>query len=165
MHARDRFPGVSVCADLWFLSDSPLDFVRRDVEGCAQHLPRRAASLELVRGLSKFYASLVQNVLVEVANRLAAQAAEVGGGSSERGARLLDSASFLIAATATKGNAPVPGGRSLATQQGASTVNAEAFFANHLLPEIADPSAKRHTLARAAALRFLATFRFQLSGE
>ncbi|XP_026194073.1 exportin-2 [Cyclospora cayetanensis] len=162
---RDILEGVIVPnialrdKDLELLEDSPMEFVRRDVEGfpACPHLPRRACVSDLIKGMCRLQQQQLQQLLLQLVQQLAGQADAAGGGATERGARLVDSAVFVMAAVASRAL------HSGAAAAAASPTELAAFFTTHVARELQQQQQQeRKCLAVAAALKFLATFRAQL---
>ncbi|TFK45700.1 importin alpha re-exporter [Heliocybe sulcata] len=141
--------------------DDPLTFVRQDLAlpGTGDAPTRRQAAADIVRAL--------------VASGAEGETTEVVGGWIERGLaeyakdpkgesgwKAKDSALYLVGAVAARG---------VTTQHGVTSTNALVnvveFFSNNVLQDLQAPPSSIHPVLQVDAIKFLYTFRAQLSKE
>eukprot|EP01071_Lankesteria_metandrocarpae_P005925 Lankesteria_metandrocarpae@DN4173_c0_g1_i13.p1 len=145
-------------ADLENLSDTPVEYIRRDVEyvESPDRETRRHAALGLVKALSRHYSpqvsSIFSNSLVEALN-----AARDAGGDNDR---RLDAAAELFISLAVKSQTRVKGAHIR------DTYEVEQFFDEYLvryLRRTPEEASNAWIVGRAAAAKFAVTFRVQFT--
>lgn len=148
--ARIVVPNMTLRAsDLEALEDNPVNFIRGDIEGSDSDTRRRVAS-DLVRALARHKPERVTPIVMAVIAQLLAdydvdKAARAGS---------KDVAVALLMAVAIK---------TTTAAAGVTSVNECVSLADmlrvHVLPELAGSSVDERPLARAACIKFVATFR------
>jgi exportin-2 (importin alpha re-exporter) len=133
-------------------NDNPEDFIRSDIEGNNTDTRRRVVT-DLVRSLSKTYNAQVTPMCVELIGRSLAEYDE----SKNAKVAMKDAAIALMCAIAAK---------SASESQGVTSVNELVslgdFLSRHILPELQvtnQASVDERPLAKASAIKFIATFR------
>ncbi|KDQ49269.1 hypothetical protein JAAARDRAFT_201016 [Jaapia argillacea MUCL 33604] len=144
--------------------DDPLEFIRQDLSlpsmggGVSDATTRRQAAADVVRAL---VASGSEKETTEVVGTWIGKGlSDYAAGKDEDAWKAKDSAVYLLTAVATKGST---------TQHGVTSTNALVdvvkFFSDHVFQDLqADPS-KVHPMLQVDAIRFLYTFRNQLSKD
>ncbi|KAJ3329009.1 importin-alpha export receptor [Blyttiomyces sp. JEL0837] len=140
-------------SDEELFSDDCMEFIRRDLEG-SDFGTRRGAATELVRGLLEHFS---ENVTVILNSYLSLYLAEYARNKTGNW-KAKDTAIFMIIAVSAKAST---------FQSGVSKVNEHidvvAAFAANVLPDLQEPLNAIHPLVKAGALKFVMTFRNQLS--
>ncbi|EGG14652.1 hypothetical protein DFA_10910 [Cavenderia fasciculata] len=135
-------------SDVELFEDNQTEYIRRDIEGSDSDT-RRRASIELVKGLRKYYEQKVTQMLsVDINNLLAEYRANPAANWASK-----DSAIFLVTALAVK------------SDSGTATANALVpivqFFETEIVPEITN-AATTNPILLADCLKFITIFRTQL---
>jgi len=140
-------------SDEELFTDNYVEYIRRDMEGSDAETRRRMAC-ELLKALtSKFQATVTQAVSGYVSSLLAEAAA-----APETAWKQKDCALYLVTALTVRGKTESRG--VTATND---LVNVADFFATHVAPELQRPAAHASHVLQADALKFLTTFRVQIS--
>lgn len=142
-------------ADEELFEDDPIEFIRRDLEGSDSDTRRRAAT-EFVRALvDKFEAKVTGIVLNYVKHYL-----ERYNTNPQQEWRSKDTAVYLISSVAVKG---------YATKVGVTSTNLLVdvvdFFNSNILPDLQASDDSRHPILKVDAIKFIHTFRNQLTKE
>lgn len=144
-------------ADEELFEDNPEEYIRKDIEGSDVDT-RRRASCELVKALSRnFEREIVdgfsQYIIVMLNNY---------SSNKKQNWKSKDVAVFLVTSMAVKGAS-----RQHGTTSVSSLVNIEDFYKQHILCDLdgAEGDLDQLVILRADALKFITTFRNQLSLE
>ena len=132
----------------------PLEYIRLDMEGSDSHTRRRSA-IDLIKSMRRFYEAVVTEILTGLIGQLLTQ-----GSESPDNWRSTDQAIYLVIALAATSQTRV---------KGVITVNELVplidFFQSTILPILEDPNIDATPVVKADALRFVISFRRQLSAE
>eukprot|EP01018_Ginkgo_biloba_P023988 Gb_25747 [translate_table: standard] len=127
-----------------------VEYIRRDVEGSDLDTRRRMAC-ELVKGLATHYREQVMGMVsLHIQNMLAKYATNPVENWKEK-----DCAIYLVVSLSTKHAAAVAVSTDL--------INIEQFFSTMIIPELQNKDVNSQPLLKADALKFLTTFRYQIS--
>lgn len=130
--------------------DDPLEYVRRDLEPTSDSDTRRSAATEFTRALMEQFESTVTTIIKGyIATCLQA--------FSEQNWKAKDTAIYLLTSIASKGSTSSHGVSS--TNQ---LIDVISFFSEHVFQHLQNPS---HPILEVDAIKFLYTFRNQLSKE
>eukprot|EP00941_MAST-03F_sp_MAST-3F-sp1_P000740 g740.t1 len=134
------------------LEDNPVGYIRRDIEGSDTDTRRRAAC-DLVRALCRLFETEVTPICTAAIQELLQQHA-----ANPTNWKAKDSAMNLMTALSI---------RAQTRQRGVSRLNAGvnilSFFEQHVLPELS--STNNHPVIQADALKFVTTFRAQMTKQ
>lgn len=137
-------------SDEEMFEDEPIEFIRRDLEGSDTDSRRRSAT-DFLRKLQEKFESAVTGVVSNYINKFLEQ------GKGDWKAK--DTAVYLFLSVAAKG--------AVTAAQGVKTVNPLVnvleFFEQHIASDLMADGA--HPIAKVDAIKFLYTFRSQLSKE
>jgi exportin-2 (importin alpha re-exporter) len=138
-------------SDLEMFEDEPIEFIRRDLEGSDTDSRRRAAT-DFLRKLQEKFEAPVTGVVSKYINHY------LGQGKGDWKAK--DTAVYLFLSVAAKG--------AVTQAQGVKTVNplvnVVEFFEQHIASDLVATDGV-HPISRVDAIKFLYTFRSQLSKE
>ncbi|BFZ55152.1 importin-alpha export receptor [Savitreella phatthalungensis] len=141
-------------ADEELFEDDPIEFIRRDLEGSDSDTRRRAAS-EFVRALvEKFEAKVTGIVLSYVKHYLDKYAADTSAWRDK------DTAMYLVSSVAVKGYASRVGVTSTNL-----LVDVVDFFNTSVLPDLQAAPEARHPILKVDAIKYIHTFRNQLTKQ
>jgi exportin-2 (importin alpha re-exporter) len=153
LFARVVVPNMRLRAfDLECFTDNPEDFIRSDIEGNNTDTRRRVVT-DLVRALSKSYNAQVTPMCVDLIGRSLTEYEE----SKDSRAAMKDAAIALMCAIAAKSASETHGVTSVN-----ELVSLGDFLSRHILPELQLPiqaNLDDRPIAKAAAIKFIATFR------
>lgn len=141
-------------SDEELFEDNPMDYIRRDIEG-SDGDTRRSAAKELVRGLMRNFKEPVTSICLNLANRMLTQYAT----DPTNQWRLKDVSINLLIAIAVQKESRAHGVSEL--NPGVPLME---FFTGHILPELSNPDSSVKLL-KADAIKFVSTFRSQLTSE
>jgi exportin-2 (importin alpha re-exporter) len=137
--------------------DDPIEFIRRDLEGSDSDTRRRSAT-DLVRSLAELFEARLTALFGGYVNHyLQSYQANPSKNWKDK-----DTAIYLLIAITA---------RTATAQLGATktneNINIVDIFTNHILPDLQSPinSGTPHPVVRVDAIKFLNTFRHQLSKE
>ncbi|KAI5479889.1 importin-alpha export receptor [Pseudohyphozyma bogoriensis] len=135
--------------------DDPPEFVRRDLESANSETRRQAASDFTKALMEQFEAQITGIVTQYVGAYLAQYAADPKGNWKAK-----DTAIFLLTSIASRGSTMT---------QGVTSTNALVdvikFFSDHVLSDLQAPAGSVHPIIQADAIKFLYTFRNQLTKD
>jgi exportin-2 (importin alpha re-exporter) len=135
--------------DIELFEDEPIEFIRRDLEGSDTYSRRRSAT-DFLRKLQEQFEALVTAVVSRYINHYLEQ------GKTDWKAK--DTAIYLCMSIAAKG--------AVTAAQGVKTVNSQVnvvdFFQRHVAADLM-ASQVAHPIAKVDAIKYLYTFRSQLS--
>ncbi|TIB17584.1 hypothetical protein E3P92_01009 [Wallemia ichthyophaga] len=130
--------------------DDPLEYVRRDLEPTSDSDTRRSAATEFTRALMEQFESTITTIIKGyIANCLQV--------FSQQNWKAKDTAIYLLTSIASKGSTSSHGVSS--TNQ---LIDVISFFSEHVFQHLQNPS---HPILEVDAIKFLYTFRNQLSKE
>jgi len=143
-------PNVSLReSDIELFEDEPIEFIRRDLEGSDTYSRRRSAT-DFLRKLQEQFENLVTGVVSRYINHYLEQ------GKTDWKAK--DTAIYLFMSIAAKG--------AVTAAQGVKTVNSQVnvvdFFQQHVAADLMATEVA-HPIAKVDAIKYLYTFRSQLS--
>ncbi|KAH8547636.1 putative importin-alpha export receptor [Umbelopsis sp. PMI_123] len=135
--------------------DDPIEYIRRDLEGSDSDTRRRAAA-DFVRGLMEHFESQVTAIFLTYIQHFLQQYAA----SPEAHWKDKNTAIFLLTAIATKSGT---------AQHGATSINANIdvvdFFSKYILSDLQSPISSGNPILKVDAIKYLYTFRHQLTKE
>ncbi|GJN90916.1 hypothetical protein Rhopal_003930-T1 [Rhodotorula paludigena] len=135
--------------------DDPAEYVRRDLDSASSETRRQAASDFTKALMEQFEAQITQIVTQYIGAYLQQYAA-----SPQTNWKSKDTAIFLLTSIATRGSTQ---------QQGVTSTNALVdvikFFSDHVLADLQAAPGSIHPVVQADAIKFLFTFRMQLTKE
>lgn len=132
-----------------------IEYVRRDTEGSDSDTRRRAAS-ELVKSLTDRFPQQVTELFSGYVGAMLAEYAASPGANW----KAKDCAMYLVTALTVRGKTAAAGATTTNT-----LVNLQDFFAQQVAPELAAANVNDQPILKADALKFVTTFRSQLSKE
>ena len=141
-------------ADEELFEDEPIEYIRRDLEGADSDTRRRAAT-DLLRRLMQSFPDVVTNQTMQYINS-ALQAYKADHKSSWKSK---DTAVYLFCAIAAVGTVTQASGVQTTNER----VNVIDFFSQHMLEDLTSEPA--HAILQVDAIKFLYTFRKQLTQE
>ncbi|KAI9288300.1 putative importin-alpha export receptor [Umbelopsis sp. AD052] len=135
--------------------DDPIEYIRRDLEGSDSDTRRRAAA-DFVRGLMEHFESQVTSIFLGYIQHYLQQYSV----NPEAHWKDKNTAIFLLTAIATKSGT---------AQHGATVINANIdvvdFFSKYILSDLQSPIASGNPILKVDAIKYLYTFRHQLTKE
>ncbi|GAA5950565.1 hypothetical protein JCM3765_000532 [Sporobolomyces pararoseus] len=135
--------------------DDPAEYVRRDLESASSETRRQAAS-DFTKALMEQFESQVTGIVTQYISVYLQQYAS----NPQTNWKSKDTAIFLLTSIATRGSN---------LQQGVTSTNALVdvikFFSEHILADLQAPAGSVHPIIQADAIKFLYTFRNQLTKE
>ncbi|KAK4706174.1 exportin-2 (importin alpha re-exporter), partial [Phenoliferia sp. Uapishka_3] len=135
--------------------DDALEYVRRDLESANSETRRQAAS-DFTKALMEQFETQVTSIVTQYISAYLTQNASDPTGSW----RSKDTAIFLLTSIASRGST---------VQQGVTSTNALVdvikFFSDHILSDLQAPSGSINPIIQADAIKYLYTFRNQLTKE
>ncbi|GAA5979655.1 hypothetical protein JCM5350_003797 [Sporobolomyces pararoseus] len=135
--------------------DDPAEYVRRDLESASSETRRQAAS-DFTKALMEQFESQVTGIVTQYISVYLQQYAS----NPQTNWKSKDTAIFLLTSIATRGST---------LQQGVTSTNALVdvikFFSEHILADLQAPAGSVHPIIQADAIKFLYTFRNQLTKE
>jgi exportin-2 (importin alpha re-exporter) len=135
--------------------DNPQEYIRRDAEGADTDTRRRGAT-DLVRGLCKsFEAEVIAIFTTHIEELLAEATADPAGAWKQK-----DAAIFLVTSLAVK--ATVSGKGATETSDLIDPID---FFGSTIYPDLQVEDLNRQPVLKADALKFVTTFRNNLTKE
>jgi len=141
--------------DIEIFEDNPEEYIRKDIERSDVDTRRRAAS-DLVQALStQFEKQVVAIFSAYVSTLLQESATDV-----KKNWRQKDVALFLVTTLASKGQTKKYG-----TTKASELIDVGQFYEASILPELNDPDVNGLPVIKADAMRYVSTFRQQLSKE
>ena len=141
-------------ADEELFEDEPIEYIRRDLEGADSDTRRRAAT-DLLRRLMQSFPELVTNLTMQYIQR-ALQAYETNRKTNWKSK---DTAIYLFCAVAAVGTVTQASG----VQSTNEHVNVISFFTEQVAEDLT--SSPPHAILQVDAIKFLYTFRKQLTQE
>lgn len=137
--------------------DDPAEYIRRDIEGSADSDTRRQAASEFTRALMEHFESQVTSIF----SRYVGQYMQQYAADRQANWQAKDTALFLLTSVASRGVSTA--------QQGVTATNAlvdvVTIFREHVLPDLQLPAGQVNAIVRADAIRFLFSFRSQLTKD
>ncbi|KDQ12400.1 hypothetical protein BOTBODRAFT_34372 [Botryobasidium botryosum FD-172 SS1] len=138
--------------------DDPLEYIRRDLSlGIEGGSTRRHAAAELVRA---FVSIGLETEVTNIMERYIAKGLEVYGQNPSANWRSKDTVTYLVTAVASHGST---------TQQGVISINPHIdiikFFSDHIALDLQSENETIHPILQVDAIRFLYTFRNQLTKD
>jgi hypothetical protein len=135
--------------------DDPLEYLRRDLEGTDSETRRQAAA-DFTQALMQQYEQQITGIITKyITSYLAQYAANPLGNWQSK-----DTAIYLLTSIAS---------RSSSSQQGVTSTNALVdivrFFSEHIVGDLQATANSVHPIIQADAIKFLYTFRSQLSKD
>ncbi|GAA5824131.1 hypothetical protein JCM5353_006154 [Sporobolomyces roseus] len=135
--------------------DDPAEYVRRDLESASSETRRQAAS-DFTKALMEQFESQVTQIVTQYISIYLQQYAS----NPQTNWKSKDTAIFLLTSIATRGST---------SQQGVTSTNALVdvikFFSEHILADLQAASGSVHPIIQADAIKFLYTFRNQLTKD
>ncbi|KAM0791591.1 hypothetical protein ACM66B_006034 [Microbotryomycetes sp. NB124-2] len=135
--------------------DDPPEYVRRDLDSASSETRRQAAS-DFTKALMEQFESQITAIITRYVGAYLQQYAS----NSTANWKSKDTAIFLLTSIASRGST---------TQQGVTSTNALVdvvqFFSEHILPDLQAAPGSVHPIIQADAIKFLYTFRNQLTKE
>ncbi|GAA5874339.1 hypothetical protein JCM16303_005817 [Sporobolomyces ruberrimus] len=135
--------------------DDPAEYVRRDLESASSETRRQAAS-DFTKALMEQFEAQVTQIVTQYISVYLQQYAS----NPQANWKSKDTAIFLLTSIASRGST---------LQQGVTSTNALVdvikFFSEHILADLQAPSGSVHPIIQADAIKFLYTFRNQLTKE
>ncbi|GAA5939353.1 importin-alpha export receptor [Sporobolomyces koalae] len=135
--------------------DDPAEYVRRDLDSASSETRRQAAS-DFTKALMEQFESQVTQIVTQYISVYLQQYAS----NPQTNWKAKDTAIFLLTSIATRGST---------TQQGVTSTNALVdvikFFSEHILADLQAPAGSVHPIIQADAIKFLYTFRNQLTKD
>eukprot|EP01135_Chromosphaera_perkinsii_P000361 Nk52_evm8s78 gene=Nk52_evmTU8s78 len=141
-------------ADEELFEDNAEEYIRRDVEGSDAETRRRSAC-DFVRSLMVWFEGPVSSIFSAYVGAMLQQYAANPGANW----KAKDSAIFLVTSLAVKTKTAGKG-----VTKTNDLVNIAEFFGSHILPDL-QPSSQCNIVLKADALKYVMTFRNQLSKE
>lgn len=136
--------------------DDPVEYVRRDLDVSVGTETRRQAATDFVRALMEQFESQVTSIISRYIGAALSEYAQ----NPQANWRAKDTAIFLLASIATRGSTQ---------QQGVTSTNqlvdVAKFFSDHAYADLQAPAGNVHPIIVADAIKFLYTFRGQLTKE
>ncbi|GAA5843511.1 hypothetical protein JCM9279_000773 [Rhodotorula babjevae] len=135
--------------------DDPAEYVRRDLDSSSSETRRQAAS-DFTKALMEQFETQVTQIVTQYIGAYLQQYAS----SPQANWKSKDTAIFLLTSIATRGSTQ---------QQGVTSTNALVdvikFFSEHILADLQAAPGSVHPVVQADAIKFLFTFRMQLTKE
>ncbi|GAA5916029.1 hypothetical protein JCM8208_007493 [Rhodotorula glutinis] len=135
--------------------DDPAEYVRRDLDSASSETRRQAAS-DFTKALMEQFETQVTQIVTQYIGAYMEQYAA----SPQANWKSKDTAIFLVTSIATRGSIQ---------QQGVTSTNAlvdvTKFFSDHILADLQAAPGSVHPVVQADAIKFLFTFRMQLTKE
>ncbi|CAM0141374.1 importin-alpha export receptor [Umbelopsis sp. WA50703] len=135
--------------------DDPIEYIRRDLEGSDSDTRRRAAA-DFVRGLMEHFESQVTAIFLGYIQHFLQQYTT----NPDTHWKDKNTAIFLLTAVATKSGT---------AQHGATTINPHIdvidFFSKYILADLQSPVTAGNPILKVDAIKYLYTFRHQLTKE
>ncbi|GAA5913683.1 importin-alpha export receptor [Sporobolomyces salmoneus] len=135
--------------------DDPAEYVRRDLESANSETRRQAAS-DFTKALMEQFEAQVTQIVTQYISVYLQQYAS----NPQTNWKSKDTAIFLLTSIASRGST---------LQQGVTSTNALVdvikFFSEHILADLQAPAGSVHPIIQADAIKFLYTFRNQLTKE
>ncbi|GAA5958061.1 hypothetical protein JCM21900_003574 [Sporobolomyces salmonicolor] len=135
--------------------DDPAEYVRRDLESASSETRRQAAS-DFTKALMEQFESQVTTIVTQYISAYLQQYAA----DPKTNWKSKDTAIFLLTSIASRGST---------VTQGVTSTNALVdvikFFSDHILADLQAPAGSVHPIIQADAIKFLYTFRNQLTKE
>jgi len=135
--------------------DDPIEYIRRDLEGSDSDTRRRAAA-DFVRGLMEHFESQVTHIFLGYIQHYLQQHAT----NPDAHWKDKNTAIFLLTAIATKSGT---------AQHGATSINIHIdvvdFFSKYILNDLQSPITSGNPILKVDAIKYLYTFRHQLTKE
>ncbi|GAA6061481.1 hypothetical protein JCM10212_002560 [Sporobolomyces blumeae] len=135
--------------------DDPAEYVRRDLESASSETRRQAAS-DFTKALMEQFEGQVTQIVTQYISAYLQQYAS----DPKTNWKSKDTAIFLLTSIASRGST---------LQQGVTSTNALVdvikFFSEHILSDLQAPAGSVHPIIQADAIKFLYTFRNQLTKD
>ncbi|GAA6014609.1 hypothetical protein JCM11491_000169 [Sporobolomyces phaffii] len=135
--------------------DDPAEYVRRDLESASSETRRQAAS-DFTKALMEQFETQVTQIVTQYISVYLQQYAA----NPQANWKSKDTAIFLLTSIATRGST---------LQQGVTSTNALVdvikFFSEHILADLQAPAGSVHPIIQADGIKFLYTFRNQLTKD
>ncbi|GAB5586714.1 importin-alpha export receptor [Umbelopsis nana] len=135
--------------------DDPIEYIRRDLEGSDSDTRRRAAA-DFVRGLMEHFESQVTNIFLGYIQHYLQQHAT----NPDAHWKDKNTAIFLLTAIATKSGTAQHGATSINTH-----IDVVDFFSKYILNDLQSPITSGNPILKVDAIKYLYTFRHQLTKE
>ncbi|KAL1925152.1 uncharacterized protein VTP21DRAFT_35 [Calcarisporiella thermophila] len=142
-------------SDEELFEDDPIEYIRRDLEGSDTDTRRRAAT-DLVRGIMVQFESQITAIISQYINHYLQQF----NSNPSANWKDKDTAIYLLTSIAAKGYAQQHGATATS-----NLVNVVEFFSNHVAQDLQAPLNQGHPVLKVDAIKYLHTFRNQLTKE